>query len=192
MDCSMAQDLIVKRTEFELKDTEATELYKHVLTCGRCRESYLVFDECMEAVALFDKGSLDETPAPEGFTGLVMAKIGTDYASSEIEKVKEKGWLVLNLLWGFSAIILGIILFLLFNPSWLEALVNRYPIVYSAISGLQQFFGMVQSGMLGLFDPALSIALSGSLGVFALLFVAVMSLLLFVLHNDGKQQESKS
>ena len=188
MDCNLAQNLVLKRTETRLRDSEAAQLHKHILECGQCRESYLVFDQCMEAFALFDGDKLDETPAPEDFTRLVMAKIDNAYANSEIAKVKEKGWLVLNLLWGFSAIVLGIILFLFFNPSWLEALVNRYPIVYSAISGLQQFFGVIQDGLLAL-TQGMQLSLEGSMGVFPLLLVAAMSLLLFILHRDNQQQE---
>jgi len=182
MDCNLAQDLITKRVESKIKDKDALSLHKHVLECDDCRDSYLVFDECMDFLTLFEKGETDVTEAPSDFTQSVMAQIGPIYT---IERVKESGWVVLKLLWGFSAIILGVTLFLLFNPDVLDNLISRYSALASLLAGMEQAMTFLQSGF-NVLTQGFDLSSAGTLSVLALLFVAVMSILLSVLYNSDK------
>jgi len=183
MDCNLAQQLIMKRADAKIDGKDALELHEHVSNCGDCRETYLVFDECMEALMAFENSEA-EAIAPADFTRSVMAKVGgVTHSTEEIEKVKESGWVVLKLLWGFSAIILGVVLFLLFNPNVLETLINRYPVLENTLAGFEQAFTFLQGGI-STFVQGIDMSSTGTMSVFALLFVTLMSILLFVLHSN--------
>jgi len=197
MDCQKAEILIMQHFEKTIKPANASKLAKHVLTCELCRELYVTLDEAMD----FANTTNEElTPAPESFTNSVMAMVRaeepyakavlvTAEAASQMEVTitkPETGGVILRIIWGFSAILLGVVMLFIFDPDLFYSVAGGYPIMEILADGLA-------SAAL-FFDNAADWFIQGAsfsaeyMGITALLFVAVMGTLLFVLHSGEKVQ----
>ena len=203
MDCKQAEFFMMQHMEKTIKPADARDLAKHILACETCRESYLMFDECVEFMEAAETAEgFELTEAPKGFTESVMTKVCALEASDKaavylktsnavqisFEPETGGGQVVLRVLWGLSAIILGIGLLFIYNPPWLEALAGSYPVVDSINNVLIAVGGFFNRTFDWIAQDA-SIIAADNLSIFALLFVAVMGTLLYVLHNGEKSAQ---
>ena len=184
MTCAEAEIAMLAHMETTISLKDARRLAEHVETCELCREYYLAFDEVMEYAASAE-ASWHE--APEGFTAAVMAEVEYTPVCAKpevVEKIRRRGLATLHILWGVSAVLFGIALFLALNPQQFTSLVTYYPVFNSIAS----FFSGVAASFAGFMDSAQHVhTIESSLGVAALLFVLVLGSLLAVLHRDQKQ-----
>jgi len=181
MDCKLIELLIMQHFDKTIEPADAKKLAEHVMACESCRELYLVMDESMEVAEKFD--DLAKGFPPVDFTESVMNQVRELPAHSKPEtaaSTETGGSVVLRLLWGMSAIILG-------AGIWLMSLAEVPPVVDSVIYALTS----VGVAIAGVFDGlAQNGGAGGNLSVVALLFVAMMGTLLFVLHNGEKSIET--
>lgn len=184
MNCKKAETFTMQHFEKNIKPANARKLAMHVLICKGCREFYLTLDEAMDTANEETFAALSH--APENFTDSIMAIICTERAylcrvQSSFSH-KTNGWFALRILWGFSAVFLGVCLLFALNPDLLYYLAGAYPVVgdiATALNSVALFIG--DAAEWAAQNAAL---LSGeSLGITALLFVAVMGTLLYVLHD---------
>ena len=150
MDCSQSEIYIMQHFDKKIKPKNAQRLAKHILTCENCRELYLLMDETHETIE-----------APENFTESVMQAVRKIPVATP---KKQDGQLSLRLVWGFSALIIAVGLFVVQD---LTHIANMLLPIVESISGVFDF----------------NVAIDG-LGFTALLLVAIMSVLLYVLHNQ--------
>ena len=186
MNCEKFELLIMQHFEQTIEPASAAELTKHVLRCENCRELYLMMDEATDETS-------EDILAPVNFTASVMDKVRElpVYQKPETQKIKESGMFTLRILWGFSAIIFGVGVLFMFNPDLLTALAGSYPIVYSIVDFITAV-GMAVGGVMEWLSMAFAPAgAANELGVIALLFVAVMGVLLFALNNSGHSVNAK-
>ena len=178
MKCKQAELLIMHHFEKTIEPADATKLAKHVMECEACRELYLVLDEGMEFAA-----EEAELP-PVDFTESVMDKVRELPVYVKPVAKADISEMVLRVLWGFSAIILGVVLFFIFNPDTLASLSAAYPVVNSVIGALASMGATVAVVFEWVSQDGVFAA--GDMGIAALLFVGVMGALLYVLHNGEK------
>ena len=145
MNCDKAQDFIMQYFDKTLKPENAKTLIEHMLICTECRELYTMMDISSEVEITHE--------APKDFTKNVMKSI-----------TSKKEPQTIRLLWGISALIIGLIL--LINPD----------IFYSVTT---------PTSVLDFFTQGISSQVE-SVGLYALLLVGFMGSLLYVLHNGEK------
>jgi hypothetical protein len=133
-----------------IKPKNAQRLAKHVLTCEACRSLYLVMDE-----------AVCENEAPENFTESVMEAVR---GMAQPAPKKEDCRLTLRLVWGFSALIMALGLF-----------------VIQDLTRLAERLTPIADRIVNAFDFSISV---DGLGFTALLLVAIMGILLYVLNNE--------
>ncbi|MCL2839274.1 MAG: hypothetical protein FWE05_00750 [Defluviitaleaceae bacterium] len=193
MKCNLAEILIMKHFEKTIEPADAKKLAEHVMVCQTCRELYLVLDEGIEFSGTADIALESSNIPPVNFTESVMKKVREIPAYAKTTPVVRAdisgGQMVLRVLWGFSAILLGIGLLFTFNPYMLASLLEAYPMMetlFGALSSLgthsTAFFEWVAQG-------TAYIAVD-NLGIAALFFVGVMGTLLFVLYNGENRHDS--
>ena len=164
MNCKTADIHMMKYAEKTIEAAEAKNLVKHLLGCKNCRESFVYFDTF-----------LDDAPAdkaPDDFTACVMAKVSRQKAAVALRK---------RVLAGLAAVFSGIALLFAylresgqgFTDSVIEAAGGIGYSLYSFIESIR-----------------LSLSASSSFGLFTFLFVPVLSLVLFVVHNSEKNAEA--
>jgi len=186
MNCSKAQDLIMSHVEKTINPKEAKSLFNHVNSCSACREMYLLMDEAAE---IDDLEALTE--APEGFTEAIMNMVAKEaYVDAVAEapaSVTAGGSLALRILWGFSAIILGVLLFVTLNPDVVTNLAGYNTAIDSmlyAVNGLSDIIGVAVTNIIEAFSGGA--VLTGTLGYFALVFVVIVGILFFILSRQEK------
>ena len=179
MDCNQAELFIMQHFEKTIKPVNASSLAKHVLTCEVCRMLYLTFDEAMDCV-----GELED--APDNFVESVMTRVMAEEAHSRVVTIVTEtnsgGSFVLRILWGFSAVLLGIGLLFALNPDLLYTLVGEYPMVASVANALYSINVVFVNAAEWVAQESNMVSME-NLGVASLLLVAVMGTLLYVLHS---------
>jgi len=132
-----------------IKPKNSQRLAKHILTCEKCRKLYILMDEATETTL---------TEAPETITKSVMEAV------RKIPVIKADEQIALRIIWGLSALVMGILLFFVKDLSY-----------FSNIS-LPPIDSIVNT-----FDFTVSV---NSMGFSALLLATMMAVLLYVLHNE--------
>lgn len=183
MDCNQSELYMMQHFEKTIEPKNAKALAEHVLTCDSCRELYLTMDEAMDGFEL--------VAAPDNFTESVMGKVRELPVYSKPAVAISSGGvsIVLRILWGISAIMLGVGLFFIFNPDLFTALAGSYSAMESVINALSG----VGTAMVGAFEWLAQVsdpAAAGNLSIIALLFVAVTGSLLYVLHSGNSDKSA--
>ena len=157
MDCKQADTFFMKYAENTIKPDDAKNLAKHLLICKGCRESFVVFDTCL------DESSIVE--APDDFTQNVMTRI--------IE-AKSSKFVWVRAFVGFAAIAVGVLLFALLNFGYQGDF-------FGTMYELVRYYG---TGIFSIFEGIrISFNASERFNQFTFIFVPVLSVLLFVLHG---------
>ena len=182
MDCSQAEFAMMEHMEQTIKPQRAANLAKHLLSCEACREYYMGIDMAMEVLE-----DTELSAPPEGFTQAVMAQVKQLPAYEPPAPVPTIST-ALRVLWGLSAIVIGVGLLLVFNPDLLAA-VMATPFVaniVSAVSTVWQFAAGLFEGIPG------QVGYSGGLSLFnvALAFAGVIVVLLIVLQISEKKSSN--
>ncbi|MCL2216064.1 MAG: hypothetical protein FWB91_03480 [Defluviitaleaceae bacterium] len=179
MDCKLAELLMMQHFEKTIEHGDAKKLAEHVLECEFCRELYLVFDQSIEYV---ETAELYEKP-PADFTESVMSMVRGLPAHSEPAAAAStnagSGPVVLRVLWGISAIILGVGILLV-------SFAAEHPLMDGVMNGLTTA-GTTIAGAFEWIVQDASLMASGYLSVTALFFVGMLGALLYILHNDGEK-----
>ena len=175
MDCKQADNFIMQYAEKTIKPNDAKNLTKHLLICEDCRKSFVAFDVCLDETHLVE--------APADFTVNVMAKIKEsgeaalpaltpDLASKHKRSYLSPG--IKQAIVGVSTILAGIILFFVLNLG----------IEIGLLTSASQYV-INSSYFLNPIVETIGFNLSSSVrfGQFTFLFIPLLSLLLFVLHN---------
>jgi len=185
MDCSQAQIAMMEHMEKTIQSAQARDLAAHVLECESCREYYIGFDMALEVL---DDAELSVPPAD--FTQAVMSEVCKLPAHTPAEPVATAS-VALRVLWGLSAIFLGVGLLFAFNPEWLSAVTDASPIVQSILGGMstamQYVSGLVES-LVSSYQGANGSELS--MTSVAIIFIAIMGVLLAVLQRSEKSHNS--
>jgi len=177
MNCNQAQLAMMEHMEKNIHPARARDLTKHVLVCESCREYYIGFDMALEVL---DDAELSAPPAD--FTQNVMAQV------QKLPIHSKPVALYLRVLWGFGAIFLGIGLLFAFNPEWLTALTDSSPAVAGIINALYTAREFIYGWLPDFAASNQGVGLS-VLNV-AIIFVATIGALLFVLHRSEKRAKS--
>ena len=101
MECSKANELMMKYMDGTLAEADAERLRRHVAQCEGCKADFLVYDEIVSEFS-----AMDETPAPEGFVDAVMAKV--DALESASVKATVKTDSILLTVWGVFTVLFGL------------------------------------------------------------------------------------
>jgi len=168
LNCDQAEISMLKYAEKTIQPAEASKLAHHVLGCGTCREYYLLFDEIVEAAAT----NLELHEPPVNFTAIVMANV---------RATTQPRASMLHLLWGVSAILLGVALFLAYNPALLAQLTHAFPAVSGAVYSIMAYMGNALDYVI---QSAGAHTVGNHFGIAALVFVLMLSSLLVVLHRE--------
>jgi ribose/xylose/arabinose/galactoside ABC-type transport system permease subunit len=102
-DCELASIYMMKFMDGVITDEEAAQLNKHILTCKRCREDFIMYDQIMRE---FTKITLTE--APTDLEEKVMARIRcipAQVTALPSERVLYGIWGVVSVLIAFGLII---------------------------------------------------------------------------------------
>ena len=170
MDCKHADRLIMQYAEKAIQPNDAKNLAKHLLECKDCREGFVAFDICL------DETQVQE--APEGFTGNVMSgvmELKTSCFLPVPELLPRAPSRFMQVLVGFGAILAGVMLFFALNFGYAGDVFYSVPELALGFSdALVPFFESI----------SLSLSASGYFSRITFVFVPVLSVLLFVLHNS--------
>jgi len=186
MDCKQSEIFMMQHFEKTIKPANASRLAKHVLICEPCRELYLTLDEAMECA-----NAEEFSKAPESFTESVMAMVRAEELYSKVVAVtvtadsEAGGQIILRIIWSISAILLGIGLLFMLNPDMLSALMEAYPVMETVVNVFYSAGVFISNVGERIAQSGISFS-ADNLGVTALLFVAVMGTLLYVLHSGEK------
>jgi len=178
MDCTIAENLTMKYAEGTITPPESQGLVKHVLSCESCREFYLLFDEMLEQTTTDD---LEKVPGD--FTRNVMLAVKA-LPCREAKVKRSAGSVVYSVLWGFSVMILGLALLLVFNPTWLEV-----PILNTIHDGLMAF-GAWMIAIGERIGNSVSLNVTQAMSLFALSFSGIIVILLHLLYSGEKRQKA--
>ena len=179
MNCENAQIAMMQHMDKTIKPADARELTRHILSCESCREYYLAFDEAND---------IENTlaAAPDGFTEMVMTKIRElPVYASPAKKGRGESQTILRVLWGLSAIFLGIGLLFIFNPDLLAAITAASP----AAAGITDVLSEAGQFFTGIFDSLTQAAGTEAassvlgMGIAALAFVITIGALLLALQR---------
>jgi len=176
MDCKKADLAMMQHMEKSIKPADARDLAQHILCCEQCREYFLAFDEAMECLT-----DAHPVEAPADFTESVMIQVRKLPVYTKQSRVSLP-INIIQVLWGLSAILLGVGLLFILNPEWL----NAYPAVAEIINVLgvvPRFFGDRLDGFLQVFTAQADMP---NINVVALIFAVMVGVLLIVLHRSEK------
>lgn len=182
MDCKQYELFIMQHFDRVIEPENASRLAKHILTCEKCRQLYLTLDEVMDFVS-DENAVLSEAPA--NFTEAVMAGVRAEkelVAATYLTKTNG-GSLVSRFIGAFNAVLFGLGITFALNPDILYLL--PAPTVENTLSVFSSI-GAVLNNIASWVEQAGATLSSESLGITALLFVAVIGTLLFVLHSGEK------
>jgi len=177
MNCKQAEIAMMENMEKTIQPARARDLAQHVLECETCREYYIGFDMALEVLD-------DETLAipPLDFTQKVMAQVNAMPAHSKPIPMS------LRILWGLGAIFLGVGLMFAFNPAWLTAMTEAYPVLYNIINAMETVRIFAAESLAELTGSYQGIGLpmiSAALG-----FVVIVGMLLMVLQRSEKSTKA--
>lgn len=179
MNCKKADSLFMLYAEKRLGPDDARGLALHLMSCGKCRESFAVFDACVE---IAEAGEMPETAGIPGTAGGAFEEVPAGFSErvmSAVGRHREARALRGRLLLGGGFIAAGVGLFLALQLGLDSLLVE---------SGFAQGFWGAWASFFD--DLRASLGSSEHLGVFTFVFVPLLSLLLFVLHNAETKAEA--
>ena len=177
MDCNQAELAMMAQMEKTIQPAQARDLVLHMLSCETCKEYYIGFDMALDVL-----NDPELSIAPPDFTQTVMPQVRKlpVYVKPEPTSIS----VTLRILWGFSAIALGIALLFALNPEWLPA----FSVMDSARAALSDFrqyaAGLVENLSLGYNG------LGSSMLTVSLVFAVVVGVLLVVLQRTEKSHNS--
>ena len=178
MTCKQSEIFMMEHFEKTISPKNAKELAQHVLSCASCRTLYLMFDEVAEFAAE------EIVAAPEGFTSAVMTSVRAE--ATETVKAKAPDMQVfMQILWGLSAIFMGVGSYFIFNPDVLAGLATTHPIVDGFVHAAGVVGTFFSSGAQWFMHMEVS-AVSG-LSAVALFFVVMLGAVLTVLYRDEQR-----
>ena len=182
MDCNQAELAMMAHMEKTIHPAQARDLAQHVLNCEACREYFIGFDMALDVL-----GDAELCEAPADFTQAVMAQVRKLPAHTQPEPAASTS-ISLRVLWGLSAIVIGVGLLFAFNPEWLTTVTAAAPIVdrmFDASSRLQLF-------IMGMFDGIAPVYNGAGMFTFnaAIIFAVVVGALLLVLQRSEKSHNS--
>ena len=164
MSCNKADSLMMHYADKTIEPKDAKELAMHLLGCKNCRESFAVFD------SFFDEGATLETP--RGFVKGVMAKTGAHSAALAVRR---------RVLSALAAVLAGAGLLVAFVLGFGQGYVDS---AVEIVGGLgHELFALLES-------LSQSLSASSLFGLFTFMFVPVLGMILFVLHNTEKSAEA--
>ena len=178
MDCNQAELAMMAHMEKTIQPAQAQDLAQHILKCQDCQEYYIGFDMAMDVL-----NDTELSAAPPDFTQAVMAQVHKLPAHTKPEPVVIS--VSLRILWGLSAIALGIGLLFAFNPEWLASFAVMDGILNGVGAIAQYVTGLVENLAPGYRSASGLTALNASV-----LFVAVIGVLLVVLQRSEKSHNS--
>ncbi|MDR0999967.1 MAG: zf-HC2 domain-containing protein [Clostridiales bacterium] len=105
MECEKADILMMKYMDKTITEREAKMLNKHILSCAKCKESFIIYDSIAS-----DLGGVPVEEAPAGFTSRVMSAVAAlpAYTGEGTTRVMYGVWGVV----GFFAVIGALLIFL--------------------------------------------------------------------------------
>ena len=175
MDCNQAQIAMMEHMEKTIQPPRARDLAQHVMVCEDCSEYYVGFDMALDVL-----NEPELSIAPISFTNNVMAKV------REMPVHSKPIPLFLRILWGFGGIILGVALLLAFNPEWLTAMSEAFPVIYRILSAMSTVQATVSGWLANVqYQETGSLMLHG-----ALVFVVAVGALLLVLQRSEKSNKA--
>ena len=172
MDCNQSQTAIMKYLEKKIEPLEAQMLVKHILICEECRELYLILDESQELLEVV-------TPAPVDFVANVMEKVRKEPKYEKLPPVS----IELKILWAVSAVMMAVAVLVHLEPRWFSNVVSSFP----TVGAIQEFFvniGNHTAGTISQFFQTIELQDSGNMSLWAMMFVLIISTLLFILHRE--------
>ena len=101
MECSKANEMMMRFMDGTLSEDDAARLHKHLASCDGCRADFAIYDEIVA-----DFLTLEETPAPDGFVEAVMARV--EALEPVSKKVNEKIDNILVAVWGGFSVLFGL------------------------------------------------------------------------------------
>ena len=122
MECSKANELMMKYMDGAISTQEAERLHKHIEQCEDCKADFLIYDEIVTGFS-----TLDETPAPDGFTEAVMAKIESLETESASAKASVKADNILVTVWGIFSVLFGLGFALAMNREAISEFLSSRP-----------------------------------------------------------------
>jgi len=122
MECSKANELMMKYMDGAISEPEAERLHKHIAQCEDCKADFLVYDEIVSGFS-----TLDETPAPDGFTEAVMTKIESLATESASAKAAVTADNILVTVWGVFSVLFGLGFALTMNREAISAFLANHP-----------------------------------------------------------------
>ena len=184
MNCNQAELAMMEHMEKTIRPARARDLAQHVLGCEACREYYVGFDMAFEVL-----NDAELSIPPADFTQSVMAQVRKLPAHTPPEPSAS---VALHILWGLGAIVLGIGLLLAFNPDWMAALTEAYPIVYNMTNAVNSVWLSITETFARITPANQTTGAANGLSVFnmALIFVVVVGALLVVLQRSEKSHNS--
>jgi len=120
MECSKANELMMKYMDGTLSEQDAGRLRKHIDQCEGCKADFTVYDEIVSAFEM-----PEETFAPDGFVEAVMTKINALESASVKATVKADS--ILLTVWGLFTVLLGLGCVLALNREPISAYLAAQP-----------------------------------------------------------------
>jgi len=171
--------------EKKIKPLEAQTLVKHILVCEECRELYLLLDESQELLEVTEtKAETTEVPVPVDFVANVMEMVRKEPKYAKLPPVS----IELKILWAISAVMMTIAMLVHFDPPWFTNVIAWFP----TVGTIQEFFvnaGNNMTGTITQFFQNIELQDSGSMSLWAIMFVLVISTLLLVLHREEMEKQ---
>jgi membrane protein YdbS with pleckstrin-like domain len=133
--------------------------------------------------------TIESTPAPADFVASVMEKVRKEPKYARLQPVS----IELKILWAVSAVMMAIAVLVHLEPPWFVNVVGSFPSV-GAVQGFFVNIGNQITGTAGQFLQSLQnieLQESSYMSLWAMVFVLVISVLLFVLHREEVDDKSK-
>lgn len=186
IDCKQAETAMLRHMERSITAAESVELLKHVKTCERCMEEYLMFDQVVEFISTNDISTLES--APENFTQNVMASIRKDSAHApQLKEIVRNGNLLSHLLGGSSLIVLAVALIIFYNPEQVAHFAYTYPAIGTIVSVASNVWAALAGAMNSIVYSVGNLSIESSISIAALAFVLISGLLLVVLQRQEER-----
>jgi len=184
MDCNKSQIAIMQYLEKKIEPLEAQTLVKHILMCEECRELYLLLDESQELLETTEsKAEATEVPVPVDFVANVMEMVRKEPKYAKLPPVS----IELKILWAISAVMMTIAMLVHFDPPWFTNIIASFP----SVATIHEFFiniGNSMTGTVSQFFQNVELQDSNVMSLWAMMFVLVISTLLFVLHREEMEK----
>jgi len=136
MECSKANELMMKYMDGTITESDADRLRKHITECETCKADFLIYDEIVSAFT-----ELDNTPAPDGFVEAVMTKI--EFLKPASAKASDKADGILLIVLGVFSVLFGLGFALVMNREAISAYLSAQPALAGYMETLAPFGVMV-------------------------------------------------